>query len=60
MLADGIVFAGSDDEKLYALPEDDPDSNGVITDSEALWNFTAGKCSVSWGPTAPARVLLLA
>ena len=41
-IADGRLFFGAADRKIFALPSDDPNANGVINESEVIWDFTVG------------------
>ncbi len=52
---DGKVFihalGNSQDGRLYALPEDDPNDDGIINNSEVIWSFETG----DWdGGSSPA------
>jgi len=38
-VADGMVFIGSFDGKIYALPENDPNGDGIIDPDEVNWDF---------------------
>jgi hypothetical protein len=53
-VSDGRVFIhslGSPNGFLFALPEEDPNGDGVITDNEVLWSFETG----DWdGGSSPA------
>jgi len=35
----GMIYIGSQDKKIYCLPQDDPNGDGVINNSEVIWNF---------------------
>jgi outer membrane protein assembly factor BamB len=41
-IANGMIFFGGADRKIYALPADDPNSDGTISEAEILWDFTVG------------------
>jgi outer membrane protein assembly factor BamB len=41
-IAQDMVFFAGADRKLYALPADDPNSDGVISETEIIWDFTVG------------------
>jgi len=47
-VVNGKVFFGTFDYSnprlncVYAIPENDPNSDGVISENEVLWNYTAG------------------
>ena len=38
-VADGMVFVGTADGRLIAVPEKDPDGDGVITPEEIVWSY---------------------
>jgi outer membrane protein assembly factor BamB len=37
-----MVFFGAADRKIYALPADDPNSDGIISETEIIWDYTVG------------------
>ncbi len=37
---EGKVFIGSQDKKIYCLPQEDPNGDGIINNTEEIWNFT--------------------
>jgi outer membrane protein assembly factor BamB len=37
----GRVYFGDENNSLYCLPEDDPNSNGIINLTEVIWQFNA-------------------
>ena len=41
-VANGKVFFGAADRKIYALPAEDPNSDGTIAKSEIIWEYTVG------------------
>ena len=41
-IAEDTVFFGAADRKIYALPTRDPNSDGVISESEIIWDYTVG------------------
>jgi outer membrane protein assembly factor BamB len=38
-VADGMVIVGTADGRLIAVPEKDPNGDGIITDSELMWSL---------------------
>jgi outer membrane protein assembly factor BamB len=47
----GTDFTGNELGRIYALPKDDPNGDGIIDDSEVLWSFKTG----DWdGGSSPA------
>ncbi len=48
----GRLFVGSLDGKLYCLPLDDPNFDGVISNTEMIWKFDTG--NEIWGSVAIA------
>jgi outer membrane protein assembly factor BamB len=57
-VADGIVFVGTADGRLVAAPEEDPDSSGVIADSELVWSYPIGGMVASSPAVAQGRVYI--
>ena len=47
------LYIGSLDGKLYCLPATDPDSNGIISESEVIWKFDAK--NELWGSVTIAQ-----
>ncbi len=41
-VSEGMVFFGAADRKIYALPVDDPNADGTISDNEIVWDYTVG------------------
>ena len=41
-VADNTVYFGAADRKIYALPTDDPNADGIISANEILWDYTVG------------------
>lgn len=39
----GVVFVGSYDKHVYALPQFDPNSDGTISENEIIWRYQAGE-----------------
>jgi hypothetical protein len=35
-----MIYIGSQDKKIYCLPQDDPNGDGVINNTELIWQFT--------------------
>jgi len=40
---DGVVFVGSYDNCVYALPQEDPNGDGNITNDEIVWTYYSGE-----------------
>jgi outer membrane protein assembly factor BamB len=61
---DKVFFHGTDSTgqklvRIYALPKDDPNSDGVIDGSEVLWSFETGDWDGGSSPTiADGKVLV--
>jgi len=57
-VADGMVLVGTADGRLIAVPEKDPDADGVITDSELIWSYPIGGMVTSSPAVARGRVYI--
>jgi outer membrane protein assembly factor BamB len=55
-VAGGMVFVGTEDGRLIAVPERDPNGDGVITDPELIWSYSIGGMVVSSPAVAYGRV----
>lgn len=40
---DGVVFVGSYDNCIYAIPQTDPNGDGTITEAELVWIYYSGE-----------------
>lgn len=53
-----VLFFGSYDNYVYALPSTDPNGDGVLDQSEVLWRFDAGARIVSSAAVADDTVFI--
>ncbi|GAH45731.1 unnamed protein product, partial [marine sediment metagenome] len=49
-VAYGKVYVGSEDGRVYCLPADDPNGDGVIDSNEVIWTYATG----AWVSSSPA------
>jgi len=57
-VADGVVLVGTADGRLIAVPEKDPNADGVIADSELIWSYQIGGMVASSPALAQGRVYI--
>jgi outer membrane protein assembly factor BamB len=55
-VANGMVYVGSWDYNVYCLPQNDPNGDGVIEESEVIWSYTTGGYVVSSPAVADGKV----
>jgi outer membrane protein assembly factor BamB len=60
VVAGGAVIAGTADGRLIAVPVEDPNADGVISDSELIWSYPVGGLVVSSPAIAYGRVYIAA